>query len=467
MNREFKNRIYKIVACMLVFSCIMGCAGKEDHAETTTVAESTTEQVETVTEDRLLLPTQEAETTKPKKTENINLWYTNDELTKFLTDCAIHFREENGVGVNLKLVSSVDYIEAIYKGTKEGNVADVYIMNTESLEKAYLSGIAAVNEDTSICNDYNYPQIALDASSYGGKLIGYPFYYDTTFFLYNKDYVEAPETFSDIVEFSNNYMGEYSGIETILQWDVHDLFFSYSFVGEYLNFGGPCGDDASVIDINNADVIEALTFFKQINQILYFDAEDSNYKDVLKAFLEGKILYTMGSTANLNEIVSSGINYGICTIPALNDKMDTKAVSINYAAVVNPYSSDRELASQLAKWITFGHAEDFFLYTKKLPARRLSSYQNEEWKHIAEQYEHTAILPKLMSATNFWMELEVTLNNIWDKELDEETTPENIDASLSEDEQMALRQEYIAGIIREYVAGEIGKLQTLMKEQIN
>lgn len=451
-----------MLACSLLVGC--GASDKAEEADSATTAATQKNGDDEVAENTV---DSTLKTGTPEKIDNINLWYTNDELTLYLTNCAIHFREASGVGVNLNLVSSVDYIEAIYKGTKEGNVADVYILNTESLEKAYLAGIAAENKDTNICNDYNYPQVALDASTYKGKLIGYPFYYDTTFFLYNKDYVEAPGSFKDIVEFSNNYMGEYEKISTILQWDVQDLFFSYSFVGNYLNFGGTCGDDASVIDINNANVIEALTYFKQINQALYFDAADSSYDSVLKDFLDGKVLYTMGSTANLDEIIGSGINYGICTIPALNDELQSKAVSINYAAVVNPYASNKDYATQLAQWITFGHAEEFYSYTKKLPSRRLSVYPNEEWQHIAEQYEHTAILPKLMAATNYWLELEVTLNTIWDKELDEETAINDNDGSLSEDELMALRQEYIAGIIREYVTGEIGKLQTLMEEQIN
>lgn len=459
MKKVLKNWIYRIVACMLVFALLTGCSqSSADLAEAQN--ETTTENNISKTNDSI------TQTTENAKVENINLWYTNDELTQYLLNCAMHFRESNGVGVNLKLVSSVDYIEAIYQGTKEGNVADVYILNTESLEKAYLAGVAAENVNTDTFNNQNFPEVALNASTYKGKLVGYPFYYDTTFLLYNKDYVEAPKTFSDIVDFSNNYMGEYENIETILQWDVHDLFFSYCFVGEYLNFGGVCGDDASIIDINNADVIEALTYFKQINQTLYFDAADSNYSDVLNDFLDGKILYTMGSTANLEQIIGSGVNYGICTIPALNEEMNSRAVSINYTVVVNPYASDKELASQLAWGISFEHAEEFFSYTKKIPSKRLSSYPNENWQHIAEQYEHTVILPKLMATSNYWMELEVVLNTIWDKELDEETEMD-IDETLSEDEQMAIRQEYIANIIREYVTGEINKLQTLMEEQIN
>ncbi|MBQ9764649.1 MAG: extracellular solute-binding protein [Lachnospiraceae bacterium] len=455
MKKSIKKIISMMLAMVIFSTLCLGCS--KDNATDDGTAETTDSKAEAVTTET---GTQEV------KIDNINLWYTDEVLTQYLTNCAIHFREENGVGVNLNLISSVDYVENIYQGTKEGNVADVYIINTESLEKAYLAGIAAENtqpEYTSV----NYPQIALNASTYHGKLVGYPLYYDTTFFMYNKDYVEAPLTFEDIIEFANVYMGEYEGIETILQWDVHDLFFSYGFVGAYLDFGGACGDDASIINIANKEVIEALTAFKQINQSLYFDAADSNYEDVLADFLAGKILYTMGSTADLEEIIVADINYGICTLPMINEELNTKPVSINYTAVVNPYSSNKEMAAALAKGITYEHAEEFYSYVKRLPARKLSEYPNAEWQHIAEQYESSTILPKLMSTTNYWLELESMLNNIWDRQLDEETEIEIEDDTLTEDEQMQIRQAYVANIIRTFVTEDVNMLQALMEQQIN
>lgn len=398
-------------------------------------------------------------------TKTINLWYTNDEITSYLKTCALMFSANNDIKVNVELVSSIDYLETINKETLNGNVADVYILNTEMLEKAYLAGLAEENKD-SLYNNYSYPDIALKASTYRGKLLGYPLYYDTSFFLYNKDFVNAPASFQEIIDFSNNYEGdEYPGIETIIQWDVLDLFFSYSFVGENLNLGGEYGDDASVVDIANDKVIEALAFYKELNQALYFDAEDSNYEAVLKKFLSGKILFTMGDTEHLADIITSGINYGICTIPALNDELDTKAVSINYTVVVNPYSGNKAIAQKFAKSLTYEYAENFYASVRKLPARRLDTYPNEEWKHIAEQYEDTAILPKLMATTNYWMELEVMMNAIWMEDIDGEDI--EVDSALPEEEQETMRRQLLREKIKNYVAREITELDLQMKLQID
>lgn len=220
-----------------------------------------------------------------------------------------------------------------------------------------------------------------------------------------------------------------------------------------------------MVDIANDKVIEALAFYKELNQALYFDAEDSNYEAVLKKFLSGKILFTMGDTEHLADIITSGINYGICTIPALNDELDTKAVSINYTVVVNPYSGNKAIAQKFAKSLTYEYAENFYASVRKLPARRLDTYPNEEWKHIAEQYEDTAILPKLMATTNYWMELEVMMNAIWMEDIDGEDI--EVDSALPEEEQETMRRQLLREKIKNYVAREITELDLQMKLQID
>lgn len=454
VQRRFWQRITAVFLALLM---LMGCGTQP----MTDLAGEEKNNVKTTTDDTDMADYGEV----PEGTDTINLWYTNDEITTYLKTCALMFSANNDIKVNVELVSSIDYLETISKETLNGNVVDVYILNTDMLEKAYLAGLAEENKD-SLYNNYSFPDIAITASTYKGRLLGYPLYYDTSFFLYNKDFVDAPASFQDIIDFSNNYEGdEYSGIEMIVQWDVLDLFFSYAFVGEYLNLGGEYGDDASIVNIANDDVIEALTLYKELNQTLYFDAEDSNYESVLNDFLNGKILFTMGDTEHLAAIITSGINYGICTIPALNDELDTKAISINYTVVVNPYSDNKEMAQKFAKSLTYEYAENFYASVKKLPARRLDAYPNEEWKHIAEQYEDTAILPKLMATTNYWMELEVMMNAIWLEDIDGDDI--EVDSALSEEEQENMRRQLLREKIKNYVAGEITELEQQMELQIN
>lgn len=455
----YKNQKIKfaLIAFMLIFftSCSRNSEGNTENKE---IDSKTNETVEVESSSEINNATRE-----------INLWYNNQLLEAYISEAAKVYGEENDVIVTPKLVSSIDYLESInQENYNKTNIVDVYIMNSESLEKAYLAGLALEN-DADVYTEANYPKVALSASMYHEKLLGYPLYFDTAFFLYNKSFVEeAPKTFAEIIEFSQSFeSSEYEGVEGILWWDVNDLFFNYLFAGEHLNLGGENGDDRSIVDINNEGVINALISYKYLNQKLYFDTEGLSYELVLQNFLEGKLLYTIASTRSLKELTAAELDYGISVLPALEEGVNTKGISINYVAVVNPYSEDEEHAKGLAKFLSYDFADEFYNYTERIPSKRDVNYINPEWEHVIEQYETTAVMPKLMETTNFWVELEVALNNIWNARLNEGEAGEtsgDAEKGFDESEEEVLQR--IENEVRSIVTQQITKVQDQMVLQL-
>lgn len=403
------------------------------------------------------------------KAVEMNLWYTNQLLETYMNEAARVYGEENNVIVSPKLVSTIDYLESInQENIKKTSIVDVYILNGESIEKAYLAGLALEN-DASVYNEANFPKVALSASTYKDKMIGYPLYFDTTFFVYNKAFVqEVPKTFAEIIEFSQTFeSSEYEGVESIIQWDARDLYFNYTFVGAKLELGGENGDDRTIVSINNEEVINSLISYKNLNLKLYPDLEGLTYDAVLQKFLEGRLIYTMASSRSLKELSATGIDYGIAPIPDYEDGVETKGISINYVAVVNPYTEDGEEAKDLAKFITYDFVDDFYSYTERIPSKRNANYENPEWAHVIEQYEKTAIMPKLMETTNFWVELEVAMNKIWYATLNEGKAGEtsgDAEKGIDESEEEVLQR--IDDEIRSIVTGQITKVQDQMMLQL-
>ena len=76
------------------------------------------------------------------------------------------------------LTSDSEYLEAINQETLHSDqIPDIYLLSSDSLEKAYLAGLASKVPDTvGICNTDHFPQAALSAVTYDQKLIGYPVY---------------------------------------------------------------------------------------------------------------------------------------------------------------------------------------------------------------------------------------------------------------------------------------------------
>ncbi len=135
----------------------------------------------------------------------VRLWYTDDSLTPYLQSKAVAYSESNGkVRVEPVLVSGLEYLEAVNKASvDEDNYPDLYIITNDSLEKAYLAGLAMEIEDgDAYLKDSVFPAAAIDSITYKGKKIAYPFYFETSSLIYNKTYLEnmAVETMQSEID---------------------------------------------------------------------------------------------------------------------------------------------------------------------------------------------------------------------------------------------------------------------------
>ena len=123
--------------------------------------------------------------------ETLYLWYTDEALTPYLSGAAVTYNENHNIRVVPVLESGLEYLENINASSLESNAPDLYILSHDSLEKAYLAGLAgevAPPEDFSMEN--TYIDTGIKAATYKDKVIAYPFYFETSSFLYNRTYLE-------------------------------------------------------------------------------------------------------------------------------------------------------------------------------------------------------------------------------------------------------------------------------------
>jgi len=401
-----------------------------------------------------------------KKPKQLTVWYTDAGIATYLQAAAEAYQKETGIAVTPVSMSTIDYLEAVNQTNINENQenVDVYILNSEFLEEAYLAGLTTETEEYKGIS--SYPQAALSACMYQGESLGYPFYYETSFFLYNKNFIEtAPSTFQEILDFSEQYGTDgttYEGIETILKWDVQNLYYNYGFAGAYLNLGGTYGDNKEIIEIANESVIKALSFYKKLNQSLYFDASESAYDTVLQEFLDGKILYTIAGTQSLSlleEAYKAGNLYGIAALPDMNDTLKTKVIATNYLAQVNPYSNNEKAAKELAWFLTDTYIENFYTLTGKMSCKPMGNYDNPEFVQIETSYADSVQLPKLMKTSNYWMELELAFRAIWNEQIKHQAGEGSEEEDM--ENQMKMEEE-----IQMIVTEEIGKVQKQMELQL-
>ncbi|MDE7199472.1 MAG: sugar ABC transporter substrate-binding protein, partial [Lachnospiraceae bacterium] len=126
--------------------------------------------------------------------ETLYLWYADETLTDYLNSVAVSYSEyQDEVRVVPVYTQGLEYLETINQASLQTEeVPDLYIVSNDSLEKAYLAGLASevkLPEGVLPMADM-LPQSAVRAVTYHDKQIGYPFYYETSCLLYNRTYLE-------------------------------------------------------------------------------------------------------------------------------------------------------------------------------------------------------------------------------------------------------------------------------------
>lgn len=368
--------------------------------------------------------------------ETIHLWYTDDSLTDYLNNKALDFYNATDVRVETKLVSGLEYLEAINQASlsDEETTPDVYILSNDSLEKAYLAGLATPINNTKILEDSTlFSQAARNAVSYHGNYVGYPLYFETSALLYNKTYLNQiaaeaglenadsliPSSIADILTIADQYSTP-ENVEYFFRWDVSDIFYNYFFIGNYISVGGDAGDDKSHIDIYNTQSIASLKVYQEMNQFFSIDTKESSYDSVIQEFLDGKTIYTIVTSdclKRLEEASEKGefdYEYGIAKLPDINQDMITRGMSVTNALVINGYSEQKDIANQFVEFLSEQGSEDLYEMTGKLPARLQTSYEDDRQLAFVQNYIDSVPIPKLAETSNFWVELEICFAKVWD-----------------------------------------------------
>ena len=356
--------------------------------------------------------------------KKLTLWYTDEKLNAYLVEAAAAFEEEYGAEVTLQLVTAVDYIEHINTASiSDLGGPDLFITSSELLGKARLAGLTVENDSFTAGElKKDFPQKAIDAATCGGKLMAYPFYFETCFLLYNTNYVDsAPDTIDEILDYADNYEAteETQNVENIFKWNVADIFSNFFFISNYVNLGGETGDDPAQVQLDAQEVKDCLAYYQSLNAFFAIDADEVTTDSVLQEFIDGKTVYTIAKTdaiAKLDAAVAEQGGegfYGIAEVPDLTGDLATKGLSVTNSVVVNAYSKERELSKEFARYLTCERVQDLYPMSDKMPVCLNVDYENSQMPVLLDQYENSVEVPKLTDLSNYWIEMEIAFANIW------------------------------------------------------
>lgn len=409
--------------------------------------------------------------------ETLYLWYTDEALTPYISSAAVVYNENHDVRIVPVLESGLEYLEQINQASlSEEGIPDIYILSNDSLEKAYLAGLAreiAPLEEKSL--EETYMTTGIEAATYKDRVIGYPFYFETSSLLYNRTYLEEmaqsqlqqeadviaaqeaeanapenggseeeteidvqdlaeeaidqqkireraeellPDTFEKMKAFADSYDAP-EQVEAVFKWDVTDVFYNYFFIGNAVSMGGEAGWDVSKIDIYNKNAIDSMRAYEDLNQFFSIDTSDVDYDTVIDEFIAGKLVFTVATTdavARIEQAKEDGefvYEYGIALTPDINENMKTRSLSVTQCAVINGYSVHWEEANDFAYFLTSEYNDILYDRTGKVSAAKNVDYEKEALDDFAGEYEKSISMPKMIETSNFWVLLEAAFSRVW------------------------------------------------------
>lgn len=399
--------------------------------------------------------------------DSIYIWYTDDAITPYISSAAVSYNEAHDTRIVPVLESGLDYVETINDSSINSNVPDMYIISHDALEKAYLAGLADEIAPTFDLQE-TYADVALKAATYKDKIIGYPFYFETSSLLYNETYLREsavkqleqeaaaakaeseadaeqsseeqsndtqettfteeqiadkiaeilPQSLDDILSFADSYDAP-EQVESVFKWDVTDIFYNYFFVGNAINMGGESGWDTTQVDIYNRNAIDSMKAYQNLNNFFSIDTSEISYKSTLDDFIQGKVVFTIATSdavATLEQAKADGTfayEYGFLTTPSTKEGEVSRSLSMTNCVVINGYSQNKEIANDFAKYLCTEYNDILYDRTGKVSAEKNVEYTNGALNVFAKEYETSAPMPKMIETSNYWVQLEAVFAEIW------------------------------------------------------
>ena len=324
------------VGLLLAFALVAAACGDDDDgtADTTaapeTTAATTTAAPETTT-------TAAPETTTTAAALPPLVVWADDKFGAVIEKVAGPFTDETGIPVEITVINYDDMREQITIQAPAGEGPDVFIGAHDWLGEMVANGIAAPLDLGAA--SANIAQVGLDAFSTGGNVYALPYAIEAIALYYNADLVEtAPTTVEELTATCDALGSEIDNC-----WGIQgggsaiDAYHNFPFVaangGYIFGFDPATGFDTSDVGLDSAEAIAGVAGMEELvagGYIAPIDEDDA---------------FFMSGPWWLNTWEEAGLNYGVTTLPTLNDSPMSPFVGVR-GFYVSEFGESKAIAEE-------------------------------------------------------------------------------------------------------------------------
>lgn len=360
--------------------------------------------------------------------------------TEYMNAIKGQFEKDNDVTIKLVEKDMFEQLEALALDGPAGKAPDVMMSAYDRIGSLGAQGhLAEVNVDANASNydDTDKAQVTVD-----GKIYGAPAVIETLVLYYNKDLVDAaPASFTDLEALAKDSRFDFtseSGKNTgfLAKWT--DFYYSYGLLAGYGGYVfGEDGTDPSDIGLNNSGAVEGITYAADwFNNVWPQGMKDvSSAGDfVTQQFIDGTAAAIIDGPWQAATYKDAGVNYGVASIPTLDNGKAYQSFGGGKGWVVSNYSKNKELGQKFLDYVTNQeNQETFFEMTNEIPAnqaaRETAKGKNDELTTaVITQYADAQPMPNIQEMAEVWTGAE---NLMFDAASGTKTPQESADDAVA------------------------------------
>lgn len=384
-----------LLVCLLTMGLSVGCGKNEKPTGTEVKLDHENEEL--VPEAGASLIVWESEGPEKDFVE-----YAIDEFNKKYPDVSIEYQP----------VGHTDSTDKIELDGPNGEGADVFAAPHDKLGRLVTAGLVLENN---LLSSDEFVEAAVKATTYDGKMYGYPTGIETYALFYNKDIVDTPvKTFEEIVEFSKTF-NDPSSNRFALMWEAANAYYNYCFLGGYgADLFGPDGTDKNILGFNSQNGIDAMNFFQSLRAVYDVEAADAIWDPMMLGFKEGKAAYMINGPWAIQGLKDENINFGITELPLLPNGEHPKSFSGIRGNYVSSFTEYPNAARLFAAFMSSDEMlKKRFEITSQIPPRKNIEISDELIKSILEQAKYAVPMPSIPEMDSYWPTMGGAFSNIW------------------------------------------------------
>ncbi|MGF1695531.1 maltose/maltodextrin ABC transporter substrate-binding protein MalE [Vibrio kyushuensis] len=346
----------------------------------------------------------------------LTIWINGDKGYNGLAEVGKMFEEETGIKVT---VAHPDGLQDRFpQVAATGDGPDIVFWAHDRFGGYAESGLLTEVNPSKEIKD-GIVDFAWDAVKYNGKLIGYPVAIESLSLIYNKDLVPNPPKTWEEVEALNAKLAKDG--KTAIMWNLKEPYFTWPLMaadGGYAFKYGAEGYNVKDAGIAVDGVKDSMNFVKGLVDKGVI-SPDMDYSVSESAFNQGKTAMTINGPWAWGNIETSGINYGVTTLPKFNGQSSKPFVGV-LTAGISTASPNKDLAVEfIENYLLTNDGLRKVNDDKPLGAVALNSFQREldSDKRIAATMDNAMngeIMPNIPQMNGFWEGAKNAIINIVD-----------------------------------------------------